>query len=175
MMIFVTFNPTYSQIYCIARIRKMIRRFVGKDPKFRNWGWNSGGVFLLEVEPHELAEKMWMENPDHVHTILPIDRMVREEYDDIKKAMLELACDKIGQNETFGVKVRKRRTNLHSSIITREFGRAIQERFHHSVDLKNPDKLVLVTLLSPVAMISVLNKREQKLYRRESRLKMRQP
>jgi tRNA acetyltransferase TAN1 len=83
--------------------------------------------------------------------ILPIEKVVPTDLEEIKKATIELAM-KIGENESFRVTVEKRFTTLH----TKDLIEAAAGDLDRKANLKNPDKILLIEVLGALTGISVL-------------------
>jgi len=83
--------------------------------------------------------------------ILPIERVVSTELEEIKKATAELAT-KIGENETFRVTIEKRFTTLH----TKDLIEAAVGDIKNKANLENPDKIVLIEVLGALTGLSLL-------------------
>ena len=83
--------------------------------------------------------------------ILPIEKVVPTDLEEIKKAAAELAI-KIGENETFRVTVEKRFTSLH----TKDLIEAGAGNLKQKVDLENPDKVLLIEVLGALTGLSLL-------------------
>ena len=83
--------------------------------------------------------------------ILPIERVVPTDLEEIKKASAELAA-KIGENETFRVTIEKRFTTLH----TKDLIEAAVGEIKNKADLENPDKILLVEVLGALTGLSLL-------------------
>jgi len=83
--------------------------------------------------------------------IIPIEKVVRTDLEEIKKASMELAA-KIGESETFRVSVEKRFTQLHA----RDFIEAVATGIERKVDLENPDKILLVEVLGSFTGLSLI-------------------
>lgn len=83
--------------------------------------------------------------------ILPIERVVQTDLEEIKKASAELAL-KIGENETFRVTIEKRFTTLH----TKDLIEAAVGEIKNKADLENPDKILLVEVLGALTGLSLL-------------------
>jgi tRNA acetyltransferase TAN1 len=83
--------------------------------------------------------------------ILPIEKVVPTDLEEIKKATAELAT-KIGENESFRVTVEKRFTTLH----TKDLIEAAAGDLDRKADLENPDKILLIEVLGALTGLSVL-------------------
>jgi tRNA acetyltransferase TAN1 len=83
--------------------------------------------------------------------ILPIDKVVPTDLEEIKKATAELA-KKIGENETFRVTIEKRFTTLHS----KELIEAAVGEIKNKANLENPDKIMLIEVLGALTGLSLL-------------------
>ncbi len=83
--------------------------------------------------------------------ILPVEKVVRTEISEIKRAAEELSS-KIGENETFRVTVEKRFTKTS----TREIIEAAASRIERKVNLNNPDKILLIEVVGGLTGISVI-------------------
>ena len=84
--------------------------------------------------------------------ILPIEKVVPTDLDEIKKATAELA-KKIGENETFRVTIEKRFTALHSKDLIE----AAVGEIKNKANLDNPDKIMLIEVLGALTGVSLLN------------------
>jgi len=83
--------------------------------------------------------------------ILPIEKVVPTDLEEIKKATAELAT-KIGENETFRVTVEKRFTTLH----TKDLIEAAAGDIKNQVNLEKPDKILLIEVLGALTGLSLL-------------------
>jgi tRNA acetyltransferase TAN1 len=83
--------------------------------------------------------------------ILPIQRVVPTDLEEIRKAMAELAT-KIGENETFRVTVEKRFTTLH----TKDLIEAVAGDLNRKANLENPDKILLIEVLGALTGLALL-------------------
>ena len=83
--------------------------------------------------------------------ILPIERVVPTDLDEIKRATAELAA-KIGENETFRVTVEKRFTTLHTKDLIEAAAGDIKQK----ANLENPDKILLIEVLGALTGLSLL-------------------
>ncbi len=83
--------------------------------------------------------------------ILPIERVVPTDLDEIKRVTAELAV-RIGENETFRVTVEKRFTKLHS----KDFIEAAASDIKRKADLENPDRILLIEVLGALTGVSLL-------------------
>lgn len=83
--------------------------------------------------------------------ILPIERVVPTDLEEIKRATAELAA-KISEKETFRVTVEKRFTTLH----TKDLIEAAAGEIKQKANLKNPDKILLIEVLGALTGLSIL-------------------
>jgi tRNA acetyltransferase TAN1 len=97
---------------------------------------------ILKERPYEFRYAM---------RILPIERVVQTDLEEIKKTSAELAT-KIGENETFRVTIEKRFTTLH----TKDLIEAAVGEIKNKADLENPDKILLVEVLGALTGMSLL-------------------
>ncbi len=82
---------------------------------------------------------------------IPIQKVVPTNLEAMKEAVKKLSIQFL-ENETFRVTVEKRRTNLHS----REIILSLAELIPRKVDLKKPDKVLLVEVVGEKTGLSVL-------------------
>ncbi len=87
--------------------------------------------------------------------ILPIERVVPTDLEEIKKATQELAA-KIGETQTFRVTVEKRFTSLHS----RDLIEAAAGDIKREVNLQNPDVIVQIEVVGALTGLSLLEPSE---------------
>jgi tRNA acetyltransferase TAN1 len=83
--------------------------------------------------------------------IVPIERVVPTDLEEIKRATQELAA-KIGEEESFRVTVEKRFTALHS----REIIEAAASGIKRKADMNNPDRILQIEVLGALTGISLL-------------------
>jgi tRNA acetyltransferase TAN1 len=83
--------------------------------------------------------------------ILPIERVVPTDLEEIKRVSQELAA-RIGEQETFRVTVEKRFTAFHSRDVIEASASDIKRK----VSLENPDRILLVEILGGLTGISLL-------------------
>jgi tRNA acetyltransferase TAN1 len=109
------------------------------------------------LDPCEVIEKfraILQERPyefRYALRIIPIERVVPNDLNEIKRVATELAAN-IGENETFRITVEKRFTNLHSQ----EFIEAAATGINRKVDLKNPDKILLIEVVAGLTGMSLI-------------------
>ena len=83
--------------------------------------------------------------------ILPIEKVVPTDLEEIKKATAELA-EKIGEEESFRVTVEKRFTTLHTNDLIEAAAGDIKRK----ANLENPDKILLIEVLGALTGLSLL-------------------
>jgi tRNA acetyltransferase TAN1 len=123
---------------CKTKIRGLIVAKTTLDPlvvieKFR---------VILKERPYEFRYSL---------RILPIERVVPTDLEEIKRATQELAT-KIGENETFRVTVEKRFTDLHSKDIIE----AVASDIKRTANLENPDRILQIEVLGALTGVSLL-------------------
>ena len=97
---------------------------------------------ILQERPYEFRYAL---------RILPIQRVVRTDLEEVKRVAAELAAG-FSENETFRVTVEKRFTALHS----RDFIEAVATGIQNKVNLDNPDKVFLVEVLGGFTGLSLI-------------------
>jgi len=97
---------------------------------------------ILNERPYEFR---------YAQRILPIERVVHTDLEEIKKVSQELAT-RIGEQETFRVTVEKRFTALHSKDIIE----AATSDINRKADLENPDRILIIEVLGALTGISLL-------------------
>ena len=118
-------------------------------------------VAKTSLNPREVIEKfrcILQERPyefRYALRIIPIERTVPTDLDEVKRVASGLAVS-IGENETFRVTVEKRFTSIHS----RDFIEAVATGIERKVDLKNPDKILLIEVVGGVTGISLIKPNE---------------
>jgi tRNA acetyltransferase TAN1 len=83
--------------------------------------------------------------------ILPIERVVSTDLEEIKHVTAELAAG-IGEEETFRVTVEKRFTTIHS----RDIIEAAASDIKRKANLENPDRILLIEVLGGLTGASLL-------------------
>ncbi len=88
--------------------------------------------------------------------IIPIEKVVPTNLDEIKGAATELASN-IEESETFRVTVEKRFTNLHSKNLIEAAVLGIEASgSERKVDLENPDKIMLIEVIGGLTGMAVI-------------------
>ncbi len=101
---------------------------------------------ILQERPYEFRYAL---------RIIPIEKVVRTDLDEVKRASAELAVN-IREHETFRVTVEKRFTSFHTS----EFIEAVATGIHRKVDLENPEKILLVEVVGGITGLSLIKPRD---------------
>jgi len=117
------------------------------------------GVLIAKVDlnPLEAASRvreLIKREPDrffYTKRYIPLEIIVKTSLEEIRKAVEKLA-DKIGENEKFRVTVEKR----HTSLSSKEIIGAVAPLINRKVDLKNPDKIVLIEVLGGLTGVSIV-------------------
>ncbi len=83
--------------------------------------------------------------------VLPIEKVVRTNLDEIQQAVTELAS-KIAEDETFRITVEKRFTTIQTTNIIE----AVAANVQREVNLTQPDRIVLIEVVGGSTGISVI-------------------
>jgi len=126
-------------------------------------------VAKTSSDPYELINRfrnILRERPyefRHALRLIPIEIVVRTDLDQVKEAVTQLGS-RIAENETFRVTVEKRFTAIH----TRDIIQAAAAGVKRKVNLRNPDRIILIevvggftgiSLIKPMETISVLKEK----------------
>ena len=112
---------------------------------------------MTSLDPFDVIHKLRefaMENPYQFRFAIrftPMELCVDSEIEFMREAARTL-LDKIGEEESFRVTVRRRHTDLENMDVVV----AIASEFERKVDLDNPDKIVWVEIVGEKTGISVL-------------------
>jgi tRNA acetyltransferase TAN1 len=87
--------------------------------------------------------------------IIPIEKVIQTDLGEIQRAVTELSS-KIGEDETFRVTVEKRFSQIHTQDIIEVAAANIEQK----VNLKNPDKIVLIEVVGGLTGVSVAKPEE---------------
>ncbi|MGY5880744.1 MAG: THUMP domain-containing protein [Candidatus Thorarchaeota archaeon] len=139
-----------------------IRYFIGdllEDSELKVSKTHISGLLTCKtsLDPFEVVQKLRefaLENPYQFRFAIrftPIEQTVEADIEAIKGATRNL-LEKIGEDETFRVTVRRRHTDLENMDVVV----AVASEIKRTVNLDNPDKIVLVEIVSDTAGISVL-------------------
>lgn len=110
------------------------------------------------LDPYEVVSKLRelaLENPYQFRFAIkftPIEVCVDSDIESIKEAARSL-LHKIGEDETFRVTVRRRHTDLENMEVVV----AVASEIDREVNLDNPDKIVLIEIVSDTTGVSVLD------------------
>jgi tRNA acetyltransferase TAN1 len=127
------------------------------DPKVDKAGIRGLVVAKTSLNPVEAVEKfrtLLAEKPYEFRyslRIIPVEKVVHTELEEIKKAALELAM-KMAETETFRVTVEKRFTGIHSHDIIE----AVASNVKNKVNLESPDRVLLIEVLGAYSGVSLL-------------------
>ena len=83
--------------------------------------------------------------------VIPIEKVVRTELEDIERTVTELAS-RINENESFRVTVEKRFTQISTKDVIETAAANIERK----VNLENPDKIVLIEIVGKFTGMSVV-------------------
>jgi len=97
---------------------------------------------ILKQRPHEFRYTL---------RIIPIEKVVHTDLDEIKEAVAELSS-KVRENETFRVTVEKRFTTLP----TKDIIEVAANQINRQVDLSSPNKIVLIEVVNGLTGVSIV-------------------
>jgi tRNA acetyltransferase TAN1 len=109
------------------------------------------------LDPFEVVQRLRVmlrvspEDFRYALKITPIERVVSTDLKEIKKVASEFSIN-IQQDEKFRVTVEKR----HSELSMGDIIKAVAAEVDRPVDLKNPDKIILIEVLGKLTGISVI-------------------
>jgi tRNA acetyltransferase TAN1 len=114
-------------------------------------------VAKTTLDPFEVIKKLRVILKEHPYEfryalrIMPIEKVVPTNLEEIKRATSELAT-KIGETESFRVTIEKRYADLHTKDLIETAAAEIKQE----VNLKDPDKILLIEVLGTLTGLSVL-------------------
>lgn len=115
-------------------------------------------VVRTAIDPFQVVEelkKLVSSEPWEVRYILrviPVEKIVAPELEDVQGAAGELASAKIKEEETFRITVEKRHSHLRSREIIAYIGDVVRSK----VDLDSPSWVILVEIIGRHAGVSVV-------------------
>ena len=109
-----------------------------------------------------LKQKPWKFR--YVLKVVPVEKIFSTGLEGVKEASMELAS-RIGEAESFRVTVEKR----HTDLSTKDLIEAVASQVQRKVDLKNPDRIVLVEVVGELTGISLLKPEDILSVEREKR------
>lgn len=128
-----------------------------KDAKVEKTGITGLTAAKTILNPFDATQKLRRileENPQEFRyalRIIPIEKVVSSDLDQIREALKELTS-RIGENETFRVTVEKRFTTLS----TRDIIEVAAAKIDRRVDLKRPDKIILIEVVDGLTGVSLI-------------------
>ncbi|HDM92406.1 MAG TPA: hypothetical protein ENG69_03315 [Candidatus Korarchaeota archaeon] len=151
-------TPRNMELAAVNEIESALRDLGDSNPEA--WPSTVKGIIFVRTslsrsEVIEGLRKMAREKPFNlvnVKRVIPVDEVTDTSIEKIVEAAKKLV-DRVAESETYRVTVEKRHTELHSMDIIR----AVAEVFERKVDLKNPDKIVLVEVIGSVTAVSVVS------------------
>ncbi len=143
---------------CISELWFFARELGDKRLEASRTGLPSLIVARTSLNPEEFvaaARKAILENPwtfRYLLKLVPIHVVVDAELEEIARAALELAREKLGPGESYKVEARIRLNTISRDEIID----AIASRLSNKVNLDSPDKVVLVEVIGGRAGVSVI-------------------
>ncbi len=154
--ILVTYNPAHP-----GKAEREVRALLDEFGAFELVDSTTPGVFLIHVEdPKNIISKMKRLPPDSFENTfkwVPIETWVRSDVKEMAE-VLKGYNEKIDEDESWKLMLFKRQYDDHS---TTELIKLLTEHIHReNVDLKNPEKLVVVEIVGDKTGLSLLGKDE---------------
>ena len=150
-------SPRNREFFAVREFESVLSDLGDPEPKV----WKSGisGVILAytSLDPYEVpyrVREMVKSNPwmfRDVKRVIPIEYNVRADLEEFSKVAREL-LPRIEETKTYKVEVKRRYTSLERIDIIE----SIASQIDRKVDLKNPDYIIVVEILGPVAGISLI-------------------
>ena len=143
---------------CISELWFFARELGDKRLEASRTGLPSLIVARTSLDPEEFvaaARKAILENPwtfRYLLKLVPIHVVVDAELEEIARAALELAREKLGPGESYKVEARIRLNTISRDEIID----AIASKLSNKVNLDSPDKVVLVEVIGGRAGVSVI-------------------
>ncbi len=111
-------------------------------------------------DPRELAEEIKRRIPE-AEKVFVVEAIARADIGDIVAKAVEIAKNRISSNESFAVRTVRRGKHSFTSIdVNVAVGAAVKEATGASVNLDNPDKVVMVQIVHDYAYISIVPGKE---------------
>ncbi len=115
------------------------------------------GIVVVYSDYPRRDAKIIEDNVIEAERVIPADKVVSSNLDDIVNAVREIAKDRIKSSETFAVRTVRRGTHNYTSIdVNVKAGAIAKEVTNASVNLDYPDKIIAVEIIQDYALISVL-------------------
>ncbi len=118
------------------------------------------GLVLVEdtsIEPAKLVRLIEEKVPE-VEKAFAAEACVRADVEEISEAAAKVASERISSSETFAVRTTRRGHHTYTSIdVNVAAGDAVRKATGATVDLSNPDKVVVVEIIQDKAYITVLS------------------
>lgn len=152
----VTYNPSHP-----GKAEKEVRALLDDFGEFELLDSKTPGVFLLHVKDvmHavEKLRHMPADSFENTYKWVPIETWVKTDVDEMGK-VLKSYNGKIGQDESWKLMLFKR---LYDDHTTTELIKLLTDNIdRENVDLKNPEKLVVVEIVGEKTGLSLLSKNE---------------
>lgn len=151
---------SWHQLYrAKPEILRILQQFGDPDPyveKTTVWGIAIAHTSLDNREVIKKCKELYDANPAVIQSAikwLPVDYWCSTDLDSIKQVIDEKIKDQIREDQTWGMKVKKRRWQKYHTIDIVQY---LAADIHRKVDLNNPDKLIWVDVIGWETAISLL-------------------
>ena len=143
-------------------VTRILSQFGDERPRIERTSVNGIAIAYTVLDSRDVVKKcreLFGKAPAFRFAIkwVPVDYWCATDLEAMKKVIDEHVRDQIGENETWGMKVEKRRwQQYHKKEIIEYLARSIDRK----VDLDNPDKIVRIDVIGRRTAISLLRPEE---------------
>ena len=149
--------PKGQESAACSKVWFLLGEIGDKDSKVDYSGVRGVVIAQTTLDPHEVIKKLrelLRSRPEefmYTKRYIPIDVVVPTKLEELEKVGAELE-PRIAPEEKFRITVEKR----YSDIGTMDVINAVAKHINRKVDLKNPDKIVLVEIIGGLTGVSVI-------------------
>jgi tRNA acetyltransferase TAN1 len=151
-MYFIVTTPVNRQYDAMWEIQWAVKECTIKKTLYR-------GLLLMEAD-NTAAQKIKEYDTTAVHRVIPLDAFVVADLSTITKTVISIAEKKLTTEESFAVRCKRREFPVPSMDIEAKIGAEIVEKFKNPVNLKTPDKVILIEIIHKKAGIAILKESE---------------
>jgi tRNA acetyltransferase TAN1 len=152
----ITYNPAHP-----GKAEKEVRAILDDFGEFEFIDTKTPGVFLLLAKDIKKTiikmKKLPADSFEYTYKWIPIEKWVKSDVEEISK-VLKTYNDEISEHQSWKLMLFKRFYKEHDTVKLIEL---LTENIHRqNVNLKNPEKLIVVEIVGEKAGLSLLNNNE---------------